>query len=83
MGAVNDHGARFNESTASSFLVAGSIIHTTTTVTPIPEPSAILLIASGVIAVAIHCSLQLHRPVVAEVSDGGRRRESVPLAETS
>jgi hypothetical protein len=83
MGAVTDHGVRFNESTASSFLVTGSIIHPTTTVTPIPEPSAILLIASGVIAVAIHCSLQQCRPVVAVVNDEGRRRESVPLAETS
>lgn len=61
MGAVNDHGVRFNESTASSFLVAGSITHTTTTVTPIPEPSAILLMASGVIAVAIHCGLRQRR----------------------
>jgi hypothetical protein len=44
--------------------VAGSITHTTTTVTPIPEPGAILLMASGVIAVAIHCSLRQRRPGV-------------------
>jgi hypothetical protein len=69
MGAVNDHGARFNELTASSFLVAGSIMHTTTTVTPIPEPSAILLIASSVIVVAIHCRLRQRRPGV----DQGKR----------
>jgi hypothetical protein len=46
---------------AGSFLVAGSIGHTTTSVTPIPEPSAILLVASGVIAMAIRCGVRQPR----------------------
>jgi hypothetical protein len=61
MGPTNDPGAKFDESSASTFLVAGTITRTVTTVTPVPEPGAILLLASGTIAVAIHCRLARSR----------------------
>jgi hypothetical protein len=59
MGAMSEPVARFDESAASNFLVAGSITHTVTTVTPVPEPGAILLVAFGALAVAVHCGLRV------------------------
>ena len=53
MGATGNAVAPFDELPADSFLVAGSITRTTTTVTPVPEPSAILLVAFGVIALSM------------------------------
>jgi hypothetical protein len=61
MAAMNGDVTRFDETAASNFLVAGSITRTTTTVTPIPEPGAILLVAFGAIAMAICCRLRQPR----------------------
>lgn len=53
MGTVVDPAASFDESAVSTFLVAGSITRTATTVTPVPMPGAIVLLACGAIALAV------------------------------
>jgi hypothetical protein len=76
MGALGDPGARFDDSISSDFLVAGSITRAVTTVTPVPEPGTILLLASGAAALTIHRgrrqSRRVGEPGAADPGPSGR-----------